>query len=152
MADFGEKLGDLIVGRLGSLAASVVPEHLKRQVKAGLADFNPFDIIKGNHDLTRAVRIAWIEAALQVLDAARATRRGSTGNAPRDAVIGRGGQPDAVLGFVDVAEDALKAIRHAAWDRRGHVGDTPIDRHVERVLAGAPGSASAIAKPEPVKN
>ncbi|MBM3644613.1 MAG: tetratricopeptide repeat protein [Alphaproteobacteria bacterium] len=119
MLDFSSKVVDLALG----LGGALVPDHLARQAKARAADFNPFEIIKGNHDLTRAVRIAWIEAAFDIFKAAR----------------NRPGSANGKLGeFIDVASADLRRIRQDAWDRRGNPGWTAIDQHVERVLSGTP--------------
>ncbi|MBV9836360.1 MAG: tetratricopeptide repeat protein [Alphaproteobacteria bacterium] len=124
MPGFSEKLIDLVLGGVGGVAGALMPEHWRQQAHARLADFNPFEIIKANHDLTRAVRIAWVQAAIAVLEAAQeATSQGA----------------DAPDGFFPVAFEALRAIRHDAWDRRGHPGTTAIDVHLEVILRETPG-------------
>jgi hypothetical protein len=62
--DFSGKLLDLVTGGLGELAIEAIPEHWKKRALVRIADHNPFDVIADNHDLIRATRIAWIEAAL----------------------------------------------------------------------------------------
>ncbi len=51
------------------MAGVLVPDHWKKRALGRVADRNPFRNISANHDLARAVRIAWVEAALEVLDA-----------------------------------------------------------------------------------
>lgn len=132
--DFADKLLDLA----GSIAGGLVPDHLRQQAKARISDLNPFDLIKGNHDLTRAVRLAWIEAALEIL------------SATRSSPFAR--HPDAVTlrQFIDVADRDLKLVRGAALDRRGKPDVSPIDRHVEAVLLITPAIVIPGANPNDV--
>jgi tetratricopeptide (TPR) repeat protein len=129
---------DMILEGAKGLAAQVaglaIPEHWTLQAKARLADFNPFEIIKGNHDLTRAARIAWIQAAMAVLDNAREASTPS------------------MTAFLDVATAELRSIRREAWDRRGDAGSSPIDAHVNMILGNtpvfvAPGAPADLARP-----
>lgn len=70
--DFLGKIVDMMCGTVGPAAARAVPSHVRNQVLARVTDHNPFAVLPGNHDLIRAVRIAWVEAALEVLKAAAA--------------------------------------------------------------------------------
>lgn len=56
---------------LGSVLAKALPEHWQRRANERLNDFNPYSVIAGNHDLLRAARLAWVQAALEVLDVVR---------------------------------------------------------------------------------
>jgi len=52
-------------------AKALIPEHIRRRAAARFDDLNPFRKISANHDLVRALRIAWVEAASEILDAAK---------------------------------------------------------------------------------
>ena len=54
--DWQEKLGDLVLGGLAGTLGSALPEHWRRRVRERLGDFNPYNVIAGNHDLLRAAR------------------------------------------------------------------------------------------------
>lgn len=69
--DWQEKLGDLVLGRLAGTLGGALPEHWRRRVRERLGDFNPYNVIAGNHDLMRAVRLAWVHAAFDVLEAGK---------------------------------------------------------------------------------
>ncbi|MDR4513122.1 hypothetical protein [Nitrosomonas sp.] len=56
---------------LGTVLAKALPEHWQRRTNERLGDFNPYNAIAGNHDLMRAARLAWIKAALEVLNTAK---------------------------------------------------------------------------------
>lgn len=71
-----EKLGDLmVVGGFSGVIASALPQHIQRRARERLSDLNPYNVISGNHDLTRAARLAWVRAALDVLKAANKAHR-----------------------------------------------------------------------------
>ena len=65
--DWLGKLLDTVTGGLPSAAIALCPEHLKKRWLERLNDHNPFKVISANHDLVRATRLAWIEAAQEVL-------------------------------------------------------------------------------------
>jgi hypothetical protein len=126
--DWLGKLLDTVTGGLPTAASALCPDHLKKQWLERLADHNPFKTISANHDLVRATRLAWIEAAQDVLKAAKARPtdgewRGPAADIPAfDAVIG----------------DILLDTRDHALDRRTHPGSSPIDAHVQAVITGVP--------------
>ncbi len=69
--DWQDKLGDLFLGGLAGTLGSALPPHWRRRVRERLGDFNPYNVIAGNHDLMRAVRLAWVRAAFDVLEAGK---------------------------------------------------------------------------------
>ncbi len=95
-------------------ASNAVPERWRQEAAERLAEHNPFDVIEDRHDLIRALRIAWIRAALTVL---------------RSADWTRAADPPETLRFRALARQKLRAIRFDAFDHRGHAGTTPIDKH-----------------------
>lgn len=58
---------------LKGIPASVgmIPDHFRRQAMARLRNNNPFRYLPVRAELVRALRIAWVEAALPILDSAR---------------------------------------------------------------------------------
>jgi formylglycine-generating enzyme required for sulfatase activity len=112
---------------LGSVLAKVLPEHWQRRANERLNDFNPFGVIAGNHDLLRAARLAWVQAALEVLDVARKTSQ-SGGQAFDDK--------NTVIRFEALARNAILRIRSEAFDRRTDPGDSPIDHHLQTIIEG----------------
>ncbi|WP_217926596.1 tetratricopeptide repeat protein [Pinisolibacter aquiterrae] len=119
---------DTVVGGLPSAAAALCPEHLKRRWQQRLADKNPFATISDNHDLIRATRLAWIEAAQDVLEAAQARKSDREWHS----------QYASISAFHDTIRDILLDVREDALDRRKAPGHSPIDVHVEAVIAGVP--------------
>lgn len=107
---------------LGSVLAKALPDHWQRRANERLNDFNPFSVIAGNHDLLRAARLAWVQAALEVLDVVRKTAQS-------------GGQA-TVVRFEALARDAILKIRSEALDRRTDPGDSPIDHHLQTIIEG----------------
>ncbi|MFD1303058.1 hypothetical protein ACFQ4G_15900, partial [Methylobacterium marchantiae] len=126
--DWLAKLLDLGLGGLPSAASALCPAHLKQRALERLGDHNPFKTISANHDLTRATRLAWIEAAQEIMKAARA----AVGEREWRA------EADAVARFHGLVEDALLDARALALDRRKDPGASPIDRHVQAVMDGVP--------------
>lgn len=109
--------GGLVSAALKGLrwtASNAVPERWRQEAAERLAEHNPFDVIEDRHDLIRALRIAWIRAALTVL---------------RSADWTRAADPPETLRFRALARQKLRAIRFDAFDHRGHAGTTPIDKH-----------------------
>ena len=101
---------------LGTVLAKALPQHWQRRANERLGDFNPYSVIAGNHDLMRAARLAWIKAALEVLDTAKESAQSS----------GRVfAQKNVILDYEAYARDKLYEIRSAALDRRTHPGVTP---------------------------
>ncbi|MBB5759515.1 hypothetical protein HNR00_004249 [Methylorubrum rhodinum] len=126
--DWLGKLLDMVTGGLPSAAAGLCPDHLKRRWLARLGDANPFASISANHDLVRATRLAWIEAALEVLDEARQRAwdpewRGAAADIER---------------FETEARERLLDARDLALDRRREPVASPIDAHVDAIVNGVP--------------
>ncbi|MGD9615348.1 MAG: tetratricopeptide repeat protein [Alphaproteobacteria bacterium] len=120
--DFAGKIFDAALGGLPGVAMALLPDHLKRRAAARFDDLNPFNELSANHDLVRALRLAWVEAAGEVLDAAEH-------EASRNSEVAR---------FEAVARRGLIAVRDAAFDRGAHPGESAIDRHLPVVLQGVP--------------
>ncbi|MFP3480310.1 hypothetical protein SB780_36270, partial [Burkholderia sp. SIMBA_057] len=87
----------------------LIPEHRKKQALERLQDLNPFAVIADNQDLVRVLRIAWIEAAVNVLDAGQKAARSPEWTDIQRADINR---------FHKLAIAQLRAIRDATFDRR----------------------------------
>jgi tetratricopeptide (TPR) repeat protein len=126
--DWLGKLLDTVTGGLPTAAAALCPDHVKKQWLERLNDHNPFKNISANHDLVRATRLAWIEAAQDILKEAKA---GSTGTEWRGAAAD-------ITAFDSVITDILLDARDHALDRRSHPGSSPIDAHVQAVITGVP--------------
>jgi len=128
---------------LGNVLAKALPEHWQRRVNERLNDFNPYSVIADNHDLMRAARLAWIKAALEVLDAAKESAQ-SSGRAFN--------QKNDILRFEAHARKKLYEIRSAALYRRPDPGVTAIDRHLKLIMQGtsefvAPDEKSTLDQP-----
>ncbi len=122
-----EKLGDLVLGSgLSNVVASALPDHWQRRARERLGDFNPYNVIAGNHDLMRAARLAWVRAAFDVLDAARKTIDAGYSEYDRSTS----------LSFEKLAHNVLLKVRSDALDRRTNPGDSPIDYHLEIIIQG----------------
>jgi tetratricopeptide (TPR) repeat protein len=122
------KIVDLAAGGLPSAAMALVPEHLKRRWQERLGDHNPFKTISANHDLVRATRLAWIEAAQAVLKEAREYAPAGEFRATEDRSET----------FDRLVSECLLDIRDHALDRRKDPGVSPIDGHVEAIINGVP--------------
>jgi hypothetical protein len=120
--DFLSTIFKTTLGALPTAAKTLVPQHIQRRAAARLSDLNPFRTISANHDLVRALRIAWVEAASEILDAAK---HGAS-------------ESEDIARFEAVARHELVALRDAAFDRRAHPGETAIDAHLHTVLQGVP--------------
>gem|GEM_PF-5448966 len=144
--DFAGKIVDLMCGAIGPAAARMVPSRVRNQVLARVTDHNPFAVLAGNHDLIRAVRIAWVEAALEVLKAAAE-------ETDRETVeTGNRAEFDRIARKIADIRRTVEAVRDHAFDRRNTAGGNPIDNHIRTVLHGtpelaAPGSHGAVAEP-----
>lgn len=128
--DWQDKLGDLVLGGLAGTLSYALPEHLRRRMRERLGDFNPYNVIAGNHDLMRAVRLAWVRAAVDVLEAGRK----SAETMPAEA-CGEFNQ-SAMVRFETLAVKELKKIRSDALDRRTDPGNNPIDQHLQHIMQG----------------
>ncbi|AEI99994.1 Sulphatase-modifying factor protein [Nitrosomonas sp. Is79A3] len=129
--DWQEKLGDLVLGGLAGTLGGALPEHWRRRVRERLGGFNPYNVIAGNHDLLRAARLAWVRAAFDVLEAGR-----KSAEALPAAARGEFNQ-SAIVRFEALAREKLKEIQSDAWDRRTDPGNSPIDRHIQRIMQGS---------------
>lgn len=68
---WADTIVDLAAGGLPDAAAALIPAP-SRSHGARLDDHNPFNPMSANHDLVRATRLAWIEAAQEIFKEARA--------------------------------------------------------------------------------
>ena len=128
--DWQEKLGDLVLGRLAGTLGGALPEHWRRRVRERLGDFNPYNVIAGNHDLLRAARLAWVRAAFDVLEAGK-----KSAEALPAAARGEFNQ-SAIVRFEALARENLEKIRFDALDRRTDPGNSAIDQHIQRIMHG----------------
>ncbi|PTQ87435.1 SUMF1/EgtB/PvdO family nonheme iron enzyme [Nitrosomonas ureae] len=141
--DWLDKLSDLVLGGLTSTLGGALPEHWRRGVRERLGDFNPYNVIAGNHDLLRAARLAWVRAAIDVLEAGK-----KSAAAMPAAACGEFNQ-SAMVRFETLAVKELKKIRSDALDRRTDPGHNPIDQHLQHIMQGtseyvAPGEYRAL--------
>jgi hypothetical protein len=120
--DFLSTIFKITLGALPTAAKKLVPQHIQRRAAARLNDLSPFRTISANHDLVRALRIAWVQAACEVLDAAKH----------------RASKSSDVASFELLARQELVAVRDAAFDRRSHPSEMAIDAHLHAVLQGVP--------------
>jgi len=63
-----EKLSDLMfVGGFGGVIVSALPQHIQRRARERPSDLNPYNVISGNHDLTRVACLAWMRTAFGLM-------------------------------------------------------------------------------------
>lgn len=127
VVEIAGKILDAVLSAVPSFAASAVPEHWRKRALARWEDLSPFGAISANHDLIRAARLAWIEAAFAVLDATERASRWPNNVGSREAM-------NKVLGL---ARDELRGVRAAAFDRRIVPARTAIDVHLPTIMEGA---------------
>lgn len=125
--DWVQKLLDTALQGMPSAVIALIPEHLRKQWQERLGDYLPFKDISANHDLVRATRLAWIDAAQMILREAQTAT---------SAVLER--QDAAVRDFHPIILEALLDARDVALDRRNHPGQSPIDDDVAAIVAGVP--------------
>jgi len=125
--DWVQKLLDTALQGMPSAVIALIPEHLRKQWQERLGDYLPFKDISANHDLVRATRLAWIDAAQMILREAQTAT---------SAVLER--QDAAVRDFHPIVLEALLDARDVALDRRNHPGQSPIDDDVAAIVAGVP--------------
>lgn len=107
----------------------LVPEEARKSAIARLQDYNPFHKVEPNHDLVRALRWAWVEAAIEVDKAVRAAVQHAEW---RD-------QGNGVSQFSKgVLQPVLNQIRDRAFARDADQGFQPMDEHLEAVLQSLP--------------
>lgn len=124
--DLLSKIFEGVVGLLPQAVASLLPEHLKRQALERVGDHNPLKSNPANQDLIRAARLAWIEAAQEVLKASLALSRREE---LRD-------QETSIADFNELMQKLLQNDRDLALDRRKDAGPSAIDIHVQAVFDG----------------
>ncbi|MDC8444940.1 MAG: hypothetical protein LV471_03320 [Nitrosomonas sp.] len=112
---------------LRSVLAKALPDYWQRRASERFNDFNPFSVISGNHDLLRAARLAWVQAALEMLDVVRKTSQ-SGGQAFDDK--------NTVIRFGALARNAILKIRTDTLDRCTNPGNSPIDHHLQTIIEG----------------
>jgi tetratricopeptide (TPR) repeat protein len=134
--EFADKLFDAVTGALPGTLKALIPEDVIRRARARLRDVNPFAILPNDDDLPRAVRLAWIGAALALLDAARKAS---------DTAEWRDGQRADHRRFYDLTQACLRGLRDSAYDRDTPLTACAIDAHGTAVVQGDP-SASQLAE------
>jgi hypothetical protein len=141
--DWGEKLVDLFCGGVPGLSKAL-PPHWRMQASERLRDFNPFATISANKDLLRALRLAWIEAALDV-DAAvmQATGIAAPGMGEWQVTAAQS------KAFSDHLGTTVRKLRHEACNRDVDPGNNAIDVHLNEVLIHVPDFIRAAAGPRP---
>lgn len=108
--------------------SKLVPERHIKNIKARVNDHNLFASLGANDDLLRVLRIAWVEAALEVDGSVLTACKSLEGD----------GQATAIDTFSSIFKTKLIEIRASAFDRRKSTEESPIDDHFERVLLNAP--------------
>jgi ankyrin repeat protein len=129
MFDWSESLNELVLGGLPKLAWQLVPNARKRQILARLRELDRSRKVEQNHDLVRAMRLAWVEATEQILNEAGVVVRAAPHDAHRDFTA-----------FESVLRSELRTIRHVALARTdpAKLPPSPIDRHVDDIVRGVP--------------
>lgn len=124
--DIAGKLLDILIGAVPLAADRLLPSPLKKEILARLRDANPFNKeISTNHDLVRAVRLAWIEAAMLLLDHVGKASSIAESNAAN------------LEPFSGLLRKLLQTERLLAFTRNKEIERSPIDRHVKAILGGA---------------
>lgn len=134
--EFLDKLADMALGGLPSAAKALVPARIKERLTDQLRRANPFQQISANHDLLRAARLAWIEAAEQILKKAL-----SLADRPEYR-----GQREEILRFDGVIRPILADIRYDAFNRDGVPPATAIDAVLPILIARVPESIAPEAQ------
>jgi len=125
--EFADKLFDAVTGALPGAVKALIPEDVIRRARARLRDVNPFAILPNDDDLPRAVRLAWIGAALSLLDAARKAS---------DTAEWRDLQRADHRRFYDLTQACLRGLRDSAYDRDTPLTACAIDAHGTAVVQG----------------
>jgi hypothetical protein len=125
--DWTDKLAELILQGLPG-AARLLPDHVQRRFKARLHDLNPLARISANEDLTRTLRLAWIEAALDVDTRVRALAQHGEWRAAAESVER----------FSVLLRGELIALRQDAFRRDEPLRPSPIDTALQSVLTDLP--------------
>ncbi|WBM44867.1 tetratricopeptide repeat protein [Pseudomonas putida] len=122
-----EKLIGTVVKGLPTLI-KLVPEWRKKNVAARLNDYNLFATLGANDDLLRVLRIAWIQAALEVNKSVLTACKSFEGD----------GQATVIGTFSGKFKAKLIELRAAAFERGKSLEGSLIDDHFELVLLNAP--------------
>jgi hypothetical protein len=125
--EWTDKLAELIFDNLPG-AARLLPDHVQRRVKARLRDLNPLATISANEDLARTLRLAWIEAALDVDTRARVLVQ----QAEWRAAV------DTTERFSALLRAELVGLRQAAFRRDEALSPSPIDAALKSLLTDLP--------------
>lgn len=121
--EWSQQLLRLVLGSLPKIGG-LLPEKYQKIALARFNDVNPFATLGANDDLTRALRLAWIEAALKVDKAARKACDSSEWIA----------QAPDVFNFSNLLCKHLKTLRDVTFDRSIPLSDCPIDQHLQKVI------------------
>lgn len=124
---WGEEIFGTVLGGLPAVN-KLVPRRFRQRAIARLNDVNPFASIAANEDLLRALRLAWIEAALQI-DCSVVQTCATPEWASQSRDIQR---------FSTVLITGLRALRAEAFDRDVHPGHAPMDRHLRELVVDLP--------------
>jgi hypothetical protein len=127
---FTGRVIDIAIQGVLSVAPKLVPASLRAQIRDRLDDINPWNDVKTNHDLVRAVRLSWIAASRRVLKNARAQAR-TDPSFPDE-------QRRSAIAFADSARARLVRLRDQLRRRDLPVGPSPIDDCLGLVLEGTP--------------
>lgn len=125
--DLTQQLVRLVVSHLPK-AAELFPEKFRKKTLARVNDFNPFVKLGAQDDLARALRLAWIEAALKLDKSARNVCRSPEWIS----------QADEVDNFSDLLRSRLKALRDNIFDRDKKLSSLSIDQHLQAVILQTP--------------
>jgi hypothetical protein len=125
--EWGVKLLDLVLGGLPEII-KILPPHWNKQAAARVRDFNPFAQIAENADLLRALRLAWIEAALEIDKAVSKHLAFPEWHA----------EAEATNRFSVLLQEDLRRLRGEAFNRLAYPETTAIDAHFHAVLAQLP--------------
>ncbi|MCF5747753.1 hypothetical protein [Pseudomonas tremae] len=125
--ELGQHLLRLVIGNLPK-AAGLLPDKFLKAALARVNDFNPFSKLEAKDDLTRALRLAWIEAALKLDESAR-----DACSSP-DWIS----QAGDVKNFSDMLRKRLIALRDVVFDRSIPLSKLSIDQHLQAVIVQAP--------------
>ncbi|PPS28541.1 hypothetical protein BVY11_17505 [Pseudomonas amygdali pv. morsprunorum] len=125
--ELGQHLLRLVIGNLPK-AAGLLPDKFLKTALARVNDFNPFSKLGAKDDLTRALRLAWIDAALKLDESAR-----DACSSP-DWIS----QAGDVKNFSDMLRKRLIALRDVVFDRSIPLSKLSIDQHLQAVIVQAP--------------
>ncbi len=121
-------LGWFVPGLTAATLTSV-PAEAKNRLRARWGDVVG-TTISVNYDLIRAGRLAWIEAAMPVLDAVEETAAGDPEHHHIHDVHGQ------TAALAHDAKQRLIGIRTRAFNRQIPVGESPIDAQLAHILDG----------------